>query len=122
MGGIGSIAAGAFGIIWTIGASSMGAPPFFMLFGVLFVVIAIVQAIYHFKNATSRNRMSLFDITDREPDPLDDYFGGKQSHSKEERRLYDEDIQFCPYCGTRVADSSFNFCPKCGKEIREVTG
>ena len=72
MGAVGSIFSAIFGIIWTIAAASMGAPVFFWLFGVVFVILGIVQAIYNFKNATGENRYSEFDIVDstEEPDPL----------------------------------------------------
>ena len=45
MGAFGSVIVGIFGVIWTIGAANMGAPPFFVLFGVVFILMAIVQAI-----------------------------------------------------------------------------
>ena len=35
----------------------------FALFGVVFIIIAIAQAVYNF-SATSKNRYSVFDITD----------------------------------------------------------
>lgn len=67
----GALFAAIFGVIWTAAAASMGAPPFFCLFGVVFVIIGIIQAIYNFKNATGKNRYSEFDIVDsrEEPDP-----------------------------------------------------
>ena len=64
MGAMGSIVAAVFGLIWTGAAVSMGAPIFFPLFGVVFVIMGIVQAVYNFKNATSENRYSEFDIVD----------------------------------------------------------
>ena len=77
MGGIGSIFAAVFGLIWTCGAASMGAPGFFLLFGVVFIGIGVVNAVYSFKNATGENRYSDFDIVDshEEPDPLNERFG-----------------------------------------------
>ena len=55
MGGIMGIAVGLFGVFWTILAVSGGA--WFMApFGIIFVVIAVVQAIYNFKNAKNPNR------------------------------------------------------------------
>ena len=77
MGALGSIIAVIFGIFWTIMAVSMGAPVFFPIFGILFVILGIVQAVYHFKNATGKNRYSAFDITEEgeEPDPLEERFG-----------------------------------------------
>ena len=72
MGALGSVVAIIFGIFWTIMAASMGAPVFFPIFGVIFILLGVVQAVYHFKNATGEERFSEFDIVDsrEEPDPL----------------------------------------------------
>ena len=53
MGAIGSILAAAFGIVWTILAASMGVF-IFAIFGIIFVIAAIVQAIFNYKNATGK--------------------------------------------------------------------
>lgn len=127
MGAAGGVAVGIFGIIWTMGAASMGAPPFFVLFGVVFVILAIAQTVYHFKNATGKNRMSEFDITEdgEEPDPLDRAFGRRD-------RTYDAppesgfepgqsaEINFCPYCGNKVMDEAHLYCSNCGKEVKQA--
>lgn len=119
MGVVGSVVAILFGIIWMFAASSIGAPPFFILFGFIFIGVAIIQGIFHYKNATSKNRMSLLDITDgnEEPDPLNKYFN--RSSNYEHLTLEEEnDLNFCPYCGNKVIDSAHKFCAKCGKEVR----
>ena len=105
MGAMGSVIAVVFGIFWTITAASMGAPIMFPVFGVLFIGMGIVQGIYHYKNATGKNRFSTFDITDEseERDPLEDLVRGKEN-------------SFCPYCGTK-ADEDHQFCSKCGKKL-----
>lgn len=121
MGGIGSIAVGIGGVIWTIATASMGAPPFFILFGIMFVVIAVIQAVYHMKNATGENRMSVFDITENEPDPMDYYVKSKARTSGQSRNQtlnVRSDINFCPNCGEDVADEAVNFCPSCGQAVR----
>lgn len=134
----GSIGAILFGVLWTIIAFSITRnAPFpmigvvFPLFGVIFIIMGIVKAVYHYKNATGKNRMSILDITDanEEPDPLNKYFGSGNSHlpkgnqngehsktttSSSAVRKYEGD--FCPFCGNKVEDS-FDFCPKCGKDI-----
>ena len=116
MGGIMSIFVGLFGIFWTIMAIRIGGG-IFAAFGVIFVALAIVQAIYNFKNATGKNRCSAFDITDgeEETDPLNERFGQKydrtQNHSSGRN-----DSAFCPYCGTKV-EGDYQFCNKCGKEL-----
>ncbi|WP_244444709.1 zinc ribbon domain-containing protein [Paenibacillus camerounensis] len=114
---------GVFGIFWTIMAIQMGAPIFFAAFGIIFVGLAIGQAIYHFKNATGENRMSLLDITEanEEPDPLDRFLqksAGPASHSRE---FQDDNSEhgssYCPYCGSKVTNTAYQFCPKCGKAL-----
>lgn len=114
MSGVMSILVGIFGIIWTIAAASMGGG-FFALFGIVFVAVAVVQAVFHFKNATSTNRYSAFDITENgeEPDPLNQYFGN-QSEASETNNS--SEAKFCPYCGAK-AGSGFAFCSQCGKDL-----
>ena len=114
MGAMGSLVGVICGVIWTGAAASMGAPAFFLAFGVLFILIGIVQAVYHFKNATGENRFSAFDITEdgEEPDPLD-------------RRAQDDPerpgggFRFCPYCGARSGEG-FVYCAKCGRQLPEI--
>jgi ribosomal protein L32 len=119
MNAFGSIVVGIFGVFWTIGAASMGAPIFMVLFGIVFVGIAVVQGIFHFKNATGTNRMSLYEITNNEPDPMDKYV---RQESKRERDDSDSEnasgMNFCPYCGNRISNDAFRYCPSCGKELR----
>lgn len=109
MGGVGSIAAALFGIIWVAAVSSMGAPPFFALFGVVFILLAVGGAVYNLYNAGARNRMSIVDITsgEEESDPIADAL------SLAPRRFPGE---FCPFCGEKV-NADHNYCPKCGKDI-----
>lgn len=111
MEGFAAIAAAAFGVIWIIGTVSIGAPGFMSLFGVIFVVMAIVMALYQFHNATARNRMSVLDITDdtEEPDPLNQKYGGENA-PKGEKSL------FCPYCGNPI-QGDYEYCNKCGKKL-----
>jgi hypothetical protein len=117
MGGIGSIVVGVIGVGWTVMASKMGAPGFFTLFGVGFVVLAVVGAVYQLKNATGKNRYSAFDITDgsEEPDPLNARFGGREESPA---AVIDADAAFCPYCGAK-AEEGYRFCKKCGKKLPE---
>lgn len=49
MGGIGAVIAIVFGVVWTLSAAQMGAPGFFPLFGVLFILVGAVQAMYNYK-------------------------------------------------------------------------
>ncbi len=114
MGGIMSILMGLFGVVWTVLALGMGGG-IFALFGVIFVVVAVVQAVYNFRNATSKNRYSAFDITDNgeEPDPLNERFGSPQSGERNQDGVHSK---FCPYCGTSVG-KDYEFCDNCGKKL-----
>lgn len=113
MGGIVGIAVALFGVFWTIMAVSFGAG-FMAVFGIIFVFIAIVQVIYNFKNATSKNRYSSFDIVDshEEPDPLNERFVTPTRNSSSIKGA----SSFCPYCGNPVS-SEYAFCNKCGKML-----
>jgi len=122
MGVIVGIAVAIFGVIWTIGAASTGAPGGFALFGVVFVIIAIVGVIYNFYNATQKNRMSTFDITtgSEESDPIAQALGHTPDPHITEKPTNDNPRKFkggfCPFCGAKV-NPDFDFCPKCGKDI-----
>ena len=117
LGGVSSVAATIFGVIWTIGAASMGAPWFFPLFGVVFIIMGIVQAVYNFKNASGKNRYSAFDIVDshEEPDPLNQRF---ETFGDAPGAKAGGDFRYCPYCGAKLGDG-FEFCGKCGKRLPE---
>ena len=114
MGGIMSILVGLFGVGWTIAAIQMGGGGI-AFFGVIFVVIAIVQAVYHFRNATNENRHSEYDIVDsgEETDPLNQRFGNSQRSGQNTQST---GTKFCPYCGAPAA-GDFLFCNQCGKKL-----
>ena len=113
MGGVMSIFMGLFGLLWTIIVASSGGG-IFALFGVIFIAIAISQAVFHFKNATSKDRYSAFDIVDdfEESDPLNVRFGGTAPRSNSTTQS-----TFCPWCGDPVEDRNHRFCDKCGKKL-----
>lgn len=120
MSGIGSVCSIVFGIFWTILAANMTrgfgmVGVIFPLFGVLFIIIGIFNAVYSFKNATGENRYSAFDITDdtEEPDPLNQHFGNQPEHTSD---APPSGSSFCPYCGAPV-QNDFAFCRKCGKAL-----
>lgn len=127
LGGISAIFAALFGVFWVIMACAMGG--WFMApFGLIFIAIAVVNAIHSFKNATSQNRYSSFDIVDseEEPDPLNLKYGKPVSNvvgskSKPEQSGKTEDTnkpesRYCPWCGTKV-DGDYVFCNHCGKKL-----
>lgn len=112
MGGIMGIAVALFGVFWTVMAISGGA--WFMApIGIIFVVIAVIQAVYNFKNATGKNRYSEYDITDEteELDPWDERFGNENSTESSNRNG-----RYCPYCGAKNEDD-YKFCTECGKKL-----
>ena len=119
MGAVGSVIAVIFGIFWTITAVSMGAPFFFPLFGVLFIILGVVQAVYHFKNATGENRYSSFDIVedDEEPDPLNARFGDAPRDGPAPEV---GDFRFCPYCGAKLG-ADFTYCGTCGRKLPDIS-
>ena len=110
---VGSILAAVFGVVWTIIAINMGAPFFFPIFGIIFVIVGIVQAVNNYKNATGKNRFSEFDITEEneEPDPIESYIREPES-TKEEL----VEGSYCPHCGKKIEDD-YDFCPRCGKKL-----
>ncbi|HWT77057.1 MAG TPA: zinc-ribbon domain-containing protein [Mobilitalea sp.] len=122
MGAVGAIFAAIFGLFWTITALSMGAG-IFSLFGVLFIIMALVQVAYNFKNATSENRFSTFDITEdkEETDPLNMQFHKHEDMSADDYTTVnhdgnDTDSNFCPYCGASV-QKEYEYCNKCGRKL-----
>ncbi len=119
-GGIISILMALFGFLWTIVAAGIGGG-FFALFGVIFIIVAVVEAVYNFKNATGKNRYSDYDITEHgeEPDPLNERFGAvTNTVSNEEPKAQNKDgeTRYCPYCGTK-AEKDYSFCKSCGKKL-----
>ena len=70
--GVMSVFMALFGVLWICAVAGAGGG-WFALFGVVFVGIAVVNAVYSFRNARRKNRYSAFDIVDsaEEPDPLD---------------------------------------------------
>lgn len=113
MGGIASIAFGLFGLLWTVLVASSGGGAF-ALFGLIFIGIAVVNAIYNFRNATGKNRYSQYDITDsdEEPDPWNEKFG----NIREEEKTSVTAAKYCPYCGEK-AEKDYKFCSSCGREL-----
>jgi uncharacterized membrane protein len=109
---IGSIATILFGIFWTFMTfsitkeSPIAGTQLFPFFGLIVIGIGIFQAVYHYKNATGKERMSIVDIVEEneEKDPLNARFA------------HHEEGKFCPYCGTNV-QTDFRFCPSCGKAL-----
>ncbi|MBO5649189.1 MAG: zinc ribbon domain-containing protein [Clostridia bacterium] len=117
MSGVMCIATAVFGVIWTALAASMGAGPF-ALFGIVFIAVSVINAVYNFKNASQKNRYSLYDITSSEvePDPLNVRFGeAERSNGSIDDPKTAPTAAFCPYCGAALQED-FVFCNRCGKK------
>ncbi len=132
----GSVISIVFGVFWTIIAVSITShfPSdviglIFPLCGIIFTILGIINAAYHYKNATGKDRYSVYDITDssEERDPSDSWIrNGQRTYERnnnetpEERNLNktseETDFNFCPYCGIKLG-KDYAYCPKCGKVI-----
>lgn len=108
----GSMAAIAFGILWTVLALGLGSsfrglgdPTFslvgtvFPFLGLVFIGLGIAQAVYHYRNAYGAERHTIVDIVD----------------SREEGDPGDLNRRFCPACGGKLP-SGARFCPTCGQK------
>ncbi len=133
---VGSVFAVLFGIIWTIGAvhitrgadsfssfSGMGgfggmdgpsgiASVILPLFGLLFIGVGIVNAVYHYRNARGKDRYSIVDIVDKheEGDPADGWIKEAPAPANHPTG------KFCTECGHKL-EKDYTFCPGCGKEL-----
>ena len=111
MGGIMGIFMIFFGIVWT--AIAFQGVWFMGLFGILWTCMAVIITIRNFKNATSKNRYSTYDIVDanEEPDPFNERFGNNGTEAKQKTPH-----RYCPYCGNAVA-SDHEYCSQCGRRL-----
>ena len=119
MNAVGSLIGIVFGIIWTCAAASMGAPGFFPLFGLVFIGIGVVNAIYSFKNATGDNRYSAYDIVDEdeEPDPLNQRLRPDPPHGPGAPRRGGARVG---PCWGAPSQGDYAYCPRCGKSLPDL--
>ena len=108
--------ASIWALIWTFAAVSLGAPIFFPIFGLLFLIVTVIHTIYHFRNASGKNRYSVYDVVDsaEEPDPLDISVRPEVPSSHQDGPATGS--RYCPYCGAR-AEKSFAYCSQCGRQL-----
>lgn len=111
---VGAVIVGICGIYFAASAASMGAPVFFVLFGIVFALCAVGMGIVNLYNTVSPNRFSSEDIvySPEEPDPIDQAIGGRPNSMID--TATGDQKRFCPFCGSPTS-AEFNFCPKCGK-------
>ena len=112
-----------FAIVWIAMAVNMGAPIIFPIFGIGFIIMAVMELVKNIHNATNENRYSEFDIVDssEEQDPWNRKM--EKNHNIEEPTTNDNfysatatDMVYCPYCGSKIAND-FEYCPKCGRKL-----
>jgi hypothetical protein len=113
MGAIGSLVAVIFGIGWTlnVAATPFGVRNPMVIFGVAFVVMAVIQFFYHFKNTAGKNRMSLYDITD------DNETAVKKTVNRERQASGSGTRGYCPHCGHKL-NRGDAFCSTCGQSVK----
>ena len=122
---IGSVFAVVFGTFWIMSAFPMIRG--IRLFGVIipifvfFLGMGIATAIYHYKNATGKNRFSKFDITEsgEEGDPADDWMRRELEEERRSGRDAREAagrLRYCPYCAAEL-NGRDRYCPQCGKQL-----
>lgn len=118
MNGVSLIGVAVFGVFWTIMAAGIGAPAPLVMGGLVFIGIAVVNAVYNFRNAAGKQRYSEYDITEshEEPDPLNERFGGAVGQPEYGTEPEGEAFAFCPYCGKKLDEGDI-FCGKCGRRI-----
>lgn len=128
MGAVGGVVAVVFGIGWTYLAYSIteGAPHgvrvVFPLFGVLFIVVGIVNVIYNVVNAGSKNRLSQLDVVtdDEEPDPISRLVQGPQSRSAAVESTVDERLKKLGELRTRGTISEVEYAEQRRRILSDI--
>ncbi|WP_400260445.1 zinc ribbon domain-containing protein [Candidatus Methanomassiliicoccus intestinalis] len=108
-----SLVAIIFGFVWMGVASSIGAG-FFAIFGIVFILLGIISALWHLKNATSSKRFSIYEITDDENPSAVKYPFDNDPAERPNSALHKA---YCPWCGGALENKQYVFCPLCGKRI-----
>ena len=119
-GGLATTFVGISGVIWTVGAAMLGASPFFVIFGIFFMLFSVVRTGFSFYYTATEDRCETLEPTEHldEPDLLHAYFGkGGEGHVPDEVIGKNEKpAGFCPYCGAK-AQHDYVYCAHCGKEL-----
>jgi hypothetical protein len=83
---------------------------FLLIFGIMFVILAITITVFHVRNTSAKNRPSILDIEE---------VTGEEINAKasiENQTTLDGKISFCPYCG-KPFKKDFLYCQYCGKKM-----
>jgi hypothetical protein len=83
---------------------------FLLVFGVMFVILAIANTAFYVRNTYAKNRPSLLDIEEVAGEDIN------AQASKGSETTPDGEIRFCPYCG-KPFKKEFSFCQYCGKKM-----
>ena len=115
-----SVVLAVFGVVWTVFTLRMGAG-FLALFGVFFVVFAVMQAVYHLSNAAGKRRDPLYEIVDTEEAREENAAQGKPPAPAAPSPIAPPVAKagmgrYCPYCGEAV-QADFAFCAGCGRKL-----
>ena len=83
---------------------------FLLIFGVMFVIVAIAITAFYVRNTYAKKRPSLLDI--------EEVTGEEKNALSETENITapDGEINFCPYCG-KPFKKDFSYCQYCGKKI-----
>jgi len=115
---IGSLIAIIFGLIWIatviyLGKKENDLPTPLLLFGALFILIGVINAVYAYINAFGKKRFSLMDVVE----PSEEGEPNEPDEKTLNKTGQESGLNYCPHCGNPVKES-FVFCPKCGKTLK----
>ena len=82
------------------------------IFGVFFIVIAVVRMVMLWRHATGKDRKDF--SASRSEEQFDRFDRGTES--QEEPRSTTPSA-YCPYCGAKVG-ADFTFCGECGRKLK----
>ena len=98
--GIMAIAMGVVFLGVTIGFSVVFEAAAPLIMGLIFAAFTVGSGIHSLWQADKEDRPSLYEITEEE----------EKTNSRQ------GEVNFCPYCGTKVSDG-YLYCSNCGKKL-----
>lgn len=117
--GIISILAALFGLAWIIAtvmlpSGTIPAQPLFTLIGVVVMVVALTNAVYHFKKSSGKS-FHPDEIQGVAEDTTPSEVPDSSSNDTPECGSY-AGLGFCPHCGS-TAENDGEVCTHCGNRI-----